>query len=269
MHRFRYRIGPGTAICFGLLMALFSVWATGGDPRPGIHILAVFATRVLMTLFALSFHEWAHGAAAYVLGDTTARDRGRLTIDPRAHFDLYGLLIVPGLLTLLGSPFSIGWAKPVPVDFDKLRNKRWGTALVAVAGPAANVMMALACGSLLHILDVDGTESLLGSAAWTFAFANLGLGIFNLLPFYPMDGGRIVSCLLPQRPRDWLVRHERRAACITVAGLVVIPALLVLTGTDEVAMGPVSVAAEGASTFMTGQHDALWFGPMQTWLEQR
>ena len=269
MHRFRFNVGPATAICGGLLMALFSVWATGGDPRPGIHTLAVFATKILMALFALSAHEWAHGAVAYALGDTTARDQGRLTLDPRAHFDVIGLLVVPGLLTAIGSPASVGWAKPVPVDFGRLRNQRWGMALVALAGPAMNVFMAFLCGSLLHLLAIDGTRSLLGSACWTFVFINLALGLFNLLPFYPMDGGRILSCLLPARQRSWLLRNERRAAFVTIGFLLVVPGVLALTGVADEAATPVLSVAQDASTLMTGLHDASWFDPMQAWVLRR
>lgn len=264
-----FRPGPCTAIVGGMCMALFSIWATGGDPAPGEHKMSVLAVRVLMTLLALSLHEWAHGAAAYVLGDTTARDQGRLTLDPRSHFDPVGLLMFPAFLTAIGAPATIGWAKPVPVDFTRLRSPRWGSALVAAAGPASNIMAALFCASLLHLLDVNGASSLVGSAAWTFAFTNLCIGVFNLIPLYPMDGGRIASCLLPARARGWLFRHEGRAALVTMAILVLGPIACMATGVGASALEPVAHAIGRTSAILTWSNDGSWYGPMHAWTTGR
>ncbi len=265
----RFRCGPGTAIVGGLFLALFSVWATGSDPRPGAHLIAVFLARSLLILLALSSHEWAHGAMAYLLGDRTAKDAGRLTLDPRAHFDAVGLLVVPGLLTALHAPFVFGWAKPVPVDFDKLRNPRWGTALVAAAGPAMNLIAALVVGSFLRILGVNGATSLVGSLAWTFVVANFFIGVFNLLPLYPMDGGRIVSCFLPSGIRYWLSRNERKAFLATVMLLVVAPTSLSVTGLNLSPVGPLADILTYGSAFLTGDTTGAWFHPVQAWLHLR
>lgn len=266
---FSFRPGPGTAIFGGMCMAIFSIWATGGDPAPGEHKLEVLVVRVLMTLLALSLHEWAHGAVAYLLGDTTARDQGRLTLDPRSHFDPVGLMIFPGLLTAIGSPATIGWAKPVPVDFSRLRFPRWGVALVAAAGPASNIMAAISCASLLHVLGINGASSLAGSIAWTFVLTNFCIGAFNLIPLYPMDGGRIASCFLPARARVWLSRNEGRAVILTMAILLVVPLVCMLTGFGASALEPVANLLGRVSYILTWSGDGSWYGPMHAWTSGR
>ena len=267
MFAMRFKPGPGTAIVAGVLCSLFSIWVVGGNPAPGEHKLAVFSIRIGMALIALSLHEWAHGAVAYVLGDTTSRDQGRLTLDPRAHFDPIGLLVVPGILAALGSPAIIGWAKPVPVVFSRLRFKRWGMALVAVAGPGANLFAALFCASLLRILDIHGADSFWGSAAWTFAVTNMLLAMFNMLPLYPMDGGRIVACMMPLPVRIWLANHEGKAAIAALSVLVLIPVLSSLTAIPV--LEPMSQVLDAECAFLTGSANASWYGPMQHWIQHR
>lgn len=163
-----------------------------------------FAVWVLPVLFAITLHEVAHGWAAKMLGDRTAERMGRLSLNPIHHIDPIGTLLVPGLLMVLGG-IIFGWAKPVPVDFGKLRHPRRDTVLVAVAGPAANLLMTLGWAlitRLAHVIDtpfVTVPLSLMGVAGIVI---NLLLMLLNLLPIPPLDGGRIAAGLLPPRAAD-------------------------------------------------------------------
>jgi Zn-dependent protease len=170
-------------------------------------------------VFAIVFHEVAHGYMARLLGDPTASERGRLTLNPIAHVDPVGTLLVPGALALLGGPV-FGWAKPVPVNKWRLNNPRFGMMAVAAAGPASNFVLATLGAVLLGLTmpvgigfggDVETGTSLLvnqlGEPQWLatglfyFILVNLFLGLFNLLPIPPFDGSHIVGGLLPERMR--------------------------------------------------------------------
>ncbi len=166
----------------------------------------VFLSRVsvwaIPVLFAITLHEVAHGWAARYFGDRTAELLGRLSLNPLRHVDPVGTLLVPGLLLLFGGPL-IGWAKPVPVATSALRNPRRSMILVALAGPVANLGMALiSCAVLAGIAKLPGNATLL---AWLALMARAGiivnvvLALFNLLPIPPLDGGRILIGLLPPR----------------------------------------------------------------------
>jgi Zn-dependent protease len=164
-------------------------------------------------VIAIVFHEVAHGYAARLLGDPTASDRGRLTLNPIAHVDPVGTLLVPGALALLGGPV-FGWAKPVPVNKWRLNNPRFGMMAVAAAGPASNFVLAAVGAVLLGLLVPDaagyredagsalmvnalGEPLWLGTGLFYFILVNLFLGIFNLLPIPPFDGSHILGGLLP------------------------------------------------------------------------
>ncbi len=168
-------------------------------------------------VIAIVFHEVAHGYAARLLGDPTASERGRLTLNPIAHVDPVGTLLVPGALALLGGPM-FGWAKPVPVNKWRLSNPRFGMMAVAAAGPASNFVLALVGavlyglvlpdgatmrddGSTALVLNAVGEPLWLGTGLFYFIIVNLFLGIFNLLPIPPFDGSHIVGGLLPARMR--------------------------------------------------------------------
>lgn len=163
--------------------------------------IQIFAVWVLPVLFAITLHEVAHGWAALYFGDKTAAQAGRLSLNPLHHIDLIGTIIVPAILLSLGG-FIMGWAKPVPVDWSKLKNPRRDMALVALAGPAANLGMALfwALMAKLGYALMDGRDSLfvaliyMGTAG---IIINLLLMILNLLPLPPLDGSRVVSGFLP------------------------------------------------------------------------
>lgn len=176
-------------------------------------------------LFALSCHEAAHGLVAYRLGDATAKEAGRLTLNPFAHMDLLGTVLLPLVSWLAPGALPIaGWGKPVPVDEGRLRRPRRDGLWIALAGPLSNLGLALGFALLLRLL----LEILprLGDLPWAEAplylsvadtslrlveisiWINLGLALFNLIPVHPLDGGKVLSGLLPER---WACAYDRMA----------------------------------------------------------
>lgn len=174
-------------------------------------------------LFAVSLHETAHGVVANWLGDSTAKDLGRLTANPIKHIDPIGTILVPLILVVtIGIPF--GWAKPVPVDPSNFHNPLKDMALVALAGPAANLVMALLWGLLLVISVKLLPHGML--ASWFKAMAVFGIQInavlliLNLLPVPPLDGGRIVTGVLPPRFAMLFIRFESLGMILVILLLV-------------------------------------------------
>jgi len=210
-------------------------------PDPG-WFQELFAA-VLATVIAITLHEAAHGYAALALGDPTAREEGRLSLNPLRHVDRVGTVLVPGvlllgqLLTIGRVEFMFGWAKPVPVDIRRLRNPRQGMMLVAAAGPAMNFFLAWLAGVLLHLVVLGDSPSL-DSMGWAYRFlalsilANLVLGLFNLLPIPPLDGGRIVAGLLPRALALPYLRLERWGILIVLFAVFLLPRMV--EGVDPV-----------------------------------
>ncbi|MGC8490200.1 MAG: site-2 protease family protein [Syntrophobacteraceae bacterium] len=171
---------------------------------------------ILPLMLAIILHEVSHGWVAEKLGDPTARLMGRITLNPISHVDLFGTIIVPGILLLTGSPFLFGWAKPVPVDFGNLRGGRRDMALVAIAGPVTNFLLAVVSSIIFHLTSGAGPAGFSGAvlfpihemARYSVLF-NLVLMVFNLLPILPLDGGRIAVGLLPESIALPLQRTER------------------------------------------------------------
>ena len=163
-------------------------------------------------LFALCFHEFAHGVIAKMRGDNTAELAGRLSLNPVVHADMWGTWIIPIGSLLLGSPFFFGWAKPVPVNSRNLKNPRWDMFWVAVAGPASNILLAIIGMVLLGLALAFGHSGGVGEALSellkTFIVVNMFLAIFNLIPVHPLDGGKVIEPFLPIRWSIWLDRNQ-------------------------------------------------------------
>jgi len=168
------------------------------------------AINAIPLIFAITIHEAAHGYAARQLGDNTAYVLGRVSLNPAKHIDPVGTILLPLALILLQSPFLIGYAKPVPVNFGRLRNPKMDSVWVALAGPGSNFFQALAWAALWIILQgLQLDEPFFSSMAQAGVLWNLSLLIFNLLPIPPFDGGRVLSGLLPTRQSLALDRLEK------------------------------------------------------------
>lgn len=165
-----------------------------------------FIFQIAVLIFSVVIHEVSHGYAALALGDETAKNEGRLTLNPLKHLDLFGSVLLPVLSYLMGG-FIFGWAKPVPYNPYNLRNQKWGPALVGAAGPAANISIAVIFGLLIRFLPVWGSNVagafLLNfiNIAGIIVLLNLILAFFNLVPIPPLDGSKLLFALLPYQWR--------------------------------------------------------------------
>jgi Zn-dependent protease len=194
---------------------------------------------IVPVIFAITLHETAHGWAALALGDTTARDAGRLTLNPLKHIDRMGTIILPGillitqLLTIHRVAFMFGWAKPVPIAAWKFANPRRGMALVALAGPAMNFFLAWLAAVALRVLAEVNVGGLAVIALEDFLLVNLVLGLFNLLPIPPLDGGRVVVGILPEKlARTW-AGLERYGLIIVIIFILILPQVFGVSPVSE------------------------------------
>ena len=199
-----------------------------------IDMLYLVSIWLLPVLIAITFHEAAHAFVARHLGDETATRLGRVSLNPFRHIDPLGTILLPGLLLLARSPFLFGYAKPVPVNFRALRNPRSGMVLVAAAGPAMNIGLAVVAALSFHLVSYLPVTI----AQWVALnlknalVINVVLAIFNLFPLPPLDGGRIAVGLLPNVVGQQLARLERYGMMILIGLLIILPVLGSQLGVD-------------------------------------
>lgn len=188
----------------------------------------------LPVLLAITLHEAAHGWAAGKLGDPTARLMGRVTLNPFAHVDLVGTVLIPLALLLMNAPFLFGYAKPVPVNFSRLNNPRRDMALVALAGPASNILLAILGALAFHIVPSlpDSATQWGAEMLQRLVLLNLILAVFNMLPIPPLDGGRILVSILPDWAAWKVARLERAGLFIVIGVLFLLPYLAREVGYD-------------------------------------
>jgi Zn-dependent protease len=183
------------------------------------------STWVLPVIFAVTLHEASHGLVAYQFGDDTAWRAGRVTANPLKHIDRFGTIVLPALLLLARSPFLFGYAKPVPVDFRRLRDPRRDIVWVALAGPVTNILLAIISAALLWpaaLMPGASADWVAENLAHSIEI-NVVLCVFNMLPLPPLDGGRVAVGLLPNFLAWRLARLERYGILIILLLLFVLP----------------------------------------------
>jgi Zn-dependent protease len=196
------------------------------DGQPGAMLYTV-STWVIPAILAITLHEAAHGYVARIFGDTTASALGRVTLNPFKHIDPFGTIILPGLLLLARSPFLFGYAKPVPVNFSRLRNPKRDMVWVAAAGPATNILLAVASALLLHLaayVPEPGSDWITRNLTNSIVI-NVVLAVFNMIPIPPLDGGRVAVGLLPGPLSRPLARLEPYGLLIFIGIVFLLPLL--------------------------------------------
>jgi Zn-dependent protease len=193
------------------------------------HIANVIFLKIVPFFFAIVLHEISHGLVALALGDDTAKKAGRFKL--YTHFDMVGSLIIPGLMYLMSFPFLIGYAKPVPIDVRKFKDPLVDMAIVAIAGPLCNLLLAAAAALLLKNATV-GISAPFEELCINFVMSNLCLFFLNLIPIPPLDGSRIVAALIPQKFVDMYYSIEPFGFFIIIAIEMLSSQLSPLVGTN-------------------------------------
>jgi Zn-dependent protease len=186
-------------------------------------------------LFALCFHEFAHGFVAKLRGDNTAEQMGRLSMNPLVHVDWIGTVALPLMSIIFGSPIFFGWAKPVPVNYRNLKNFRTDLFWIALAGPLSNIFLAIVGAFLIGVVVRFGSELSIATAMLeilkAFILTNLFLAIFNIIPLHPLDGGKVIARFLPAEINYKLEQNEQMTSIVLM--------MLVFTGALGVLRYPV------------------------------
>jgi Zn-dependent protease len=179
---------------------------------------------VIVLVMSIVIHEVSHGFMAEYFGDDTARNVGRLTLNPIPHLDMFGSILLPAILILSHSPFMFGWAKPVPYNPNNLSNKKWGTIAVASAGVLANFLIAIIFGLIIRFAPYVLPGSVLTANFYFITSAivivNLALGIFNLVPIAPLDGSKILFSFLPERAFSFMIAYEQYSLILLLVFIV-------------------------------------------------
>jgi Zn-dependent protease len=188
------------------------------------HDLILGVVQVVILVYSVVIHEVSHGFMARALGDTTAERLGRLTLNPLAHLDMVGSVILP-ILTKLSTGFMFGYAKPVPYDPNQLIDRRWGPAKVAAAGPLANVLLALVFAGVVRFA-VAGNYDTVALLAYSVVWTNIILAGFNLMPVPPLDGHWLLNAVMPASWRGVrVVMHQNQWILLLVVLFIVFPAV--------------------------------------------
>ena len=204
---------------------------------------------IIALILSIVLHEMAHGYAANALGDPTARLQGRLSPNPLVHIDPLGSVIVPALLLFSSSGMLFGWAKPVPYNPYNLSNQKWGEAMVAAAGPAINFLLAFIFAMIVRSADLLGLSSAFVDFAMYIVYINILLACFNLIPFPPLDGSKILPALLPF---DAQMQYQRFVKMIEGFGFLVTFIFIFIF--INLFWGPFSVIIGTIFTLFTGTH---------------
>jgi Zn-dependent protease len=194
------------------------------------NVIYEIAVWLVPLVIAIVFHEVAHGLMARRLGDPTAEQRGRLTLNPIKHIDPFGTVVLPMVLAISHAPV-FGWAKPVPVNYRRLNNPRRDMVLVALAGPGMNLLLALIGTAILAATIMlsggadGGAAAIVAANALNFLLINIFLAVFNLLPVPPFDGGHVVEGLLPRSLARSFRKIGRYSLLVLVILLLILPAI--------------------------------------------
>lgn len=224
-----------------------------------LEIIYTALTWIIPLILAIVFHEVAHGYVANLLGDPTAAERGRLSLNPVRHVDPVGTVALPLMLAVLHAPV-FGWAKPVPVISERLRNPRLDMMLVALAGPMANLFMAVLAVGALSLMPFDATLTagetpvldFIARNLANFLLVNVFLAIFNLIPLPPFDGGHVLKGLLPRSVIPQYERFERLGLLVLVVLVLVLPSLSPQLDVLRLVVAPLAQAVVGLLLWSVG-----------------